>query len=403
MKFSQVFNIGIRSPYQNWERNLTRKLNAIALFSIANLIFGLFVLNLLGIKELNLIAGFAILSLPVVLILNHFKNYIWAVYWYYCTDFVFISLFCLKLGFDSYAILYFFPMIVSMMQLLGRKATLSHMIILSVLCLLSVSGTSIGLLMNDCVIHIDASIKPELILLNIFLSFFSTITLTILLIMDYLREEKKNTDALKEKEILLAEVFHRVKNNLNIVTSLLNLKKNASTSIEVIEALEVCRNRVFSMALVHQNVFNKPTIIGVNFKNYIENLVKEIGNSIFDEDETLITLDSENIDLELSNAIPCGLILNELITNSFKYAKQPNQLLKIHVSLKDLGDTILLEVRDNGPGIPEEILVNLPTLGIELIRSLSDQLNGSHTFSNDNGLVFRLNFKKENLSSQSIF
>jgi two-component sensor histidine kinase len=167
-----------------------------------------------------------------------------------------------------------------------------------------------------------------------------------------------------------------------------------SESLEVKEALEDCRNRVFSMALVHNNIFNSKNVIGLNFKDYIQNLVTEISNSHGDSENIEIILETENINLDLSNAIPCGLILNELITNSFKYAQVKNQKLQIQINFFSQNDFIKLIVKDNGPGIKDIDNSVSNSLGIDLIRSLSEQINGTYSFHNDKGLVFQLEFPK---------
>jgi two-component sensor histidine kinase len=227
---------------------------------------------------------------------------------------------------------------------------------------------------------------------NILLSFLSALAFNISLVSESINQEHLIKKMLKEKEILLAEVFHRVKNNMNIITSLLNLKKGMSDSEEVKNALEDCRNRVFSMALVHQSVYNNNDIVELNFKDYIEKLAMELKNSFGDDKNVEVFLKAEDIKLDLSNAIPCGLILNELITNSFKYAKSENKKLKIEIKLKKVNNTIEIEIRDNGKGLPEKILKSEQSLGMELIKSLSEQINGIYSFKNDNGLVFNLVF-----------
>jgi two-component sensor histidine kinase len=232
----------------------------------------------------------------------------------------------------------------------------------------------------------------NLSIINILISVTTTIAFTISITFESISQENEIKKMLLEKDVLLAEVFHRVKNNMNIVTSLLNLKKNMSESLEVKEALEDCRNRVFSMALVHNNIFNSKNVIGLNFKDYTQNLVNEISNSHGNSENDEIILETENINLDLSNAIPCGLILNELITNSFKYAQVENQKLRIHIKFYLEGDLIKLIVRDNGPGLKNLDFSISNSLGIDLIKSLSEQINGTFSFHNDNGLVFQLEF-----------
>lgn len=291
-------------------------------------------------------------------------------------------------------ILFYFPVIISMVQLLGRRETFKHLIILGGICLLSIIAILIGFKLQLFQVYLNDEIISNLIILNILVSLLSTLAFMLAVALESIKQETLIEKMFKEKEILLAEVFHRVKNNMNIVTSLLNLKKNMSDSHEVQTALEDCRGRVYAMALVHHNIFTNNNTIGLNFKDYVNSLVTEITNSLGDKDEVEILLETEDVSLELSNAIPCGLILNELITNSFKYGQSENKKLLIHVKLKKNKNTIELEVKDNGPGFSDEALQKTNTLGIELIKSLSEQIGGEHTFGNDTGLVFNLTFKQ---------
>ena len=336
---------------------------------------------------------FGLLSLPFVIVLNTIKNYVLASYWFYCCGFTFFILVNLKMGIHSYVILFYFPVIISMVQLLGRKETFKHLIALSAICILSILSIVIEFKFNMLGINSGTPVSTNLILFNILLSFITTIALTIVLVFESVSQEKLIRKTLTEKEILLAEVFHRVKNNMNIVTSLLNLKKNMSDSIEVQNALEECRSRIYSMALVHQMVFNNDNLVRLNFNEYIKNLTVEIAKSLGDIDKFVIILETDEVNLELSKAIPCGLILNELLTNSFKYGKPGNNKLEIHIKLKNKSGEIELEVRDNGPGMTEAF--NTKTLGHDLIQSLSEQINGTFRFYNKDGFVFNIKFKAE--------
>ena len=133
-------------------------------------------------------------------------------------------------------------------------------------------------------------------------------------------------------------------------------------------------------------------MIGLNFKHYIINLVDEIANSFGSKDSYEIKYDLEEIQLDLSTSIPCGLIINELITNSFKYAQVPGKKLIISILLKRENGKIRLIVQDNGPGIAENFMTEKNTLGMELIESLSDQINGKSKFKNNDGATFELIF-----------
>ena len=388
-----IINIGVKPDYQLWEVHLTRKINLMVLIAIPEMTFGLLFFERLGYSQFVIDCVLGLLALPVVFLFNVYKNYIWAVYWFFCYGFCFFISLTLKMGVESFIILFYFPLIITMAQLFGRKETLKHLIILCFLCLLSIIAITIGFKLQVYPIDLSPESLSNLIVFNIILSFISTSGFVIAIVSESIHQEDLIKKTLEEKEILLAEVFHRVKNNLNIVTSLLNLKKSMSDSLEVQNALEDCRNRIFSMALVHQNLINSNNIIGLNFKDYIEKLVTEIERSFGETDIIEIAVETEDVNMELSNAIPCGLILNELITNSYKHAQIDNKKLQIQIKLKGQKDNVELEVKDNGGGLPEKVLNNINTLGLELIKSLSEQINGTYSFYNDNGLVFNLKFK----------
>lgn len=391
---NKIVNSGVKPGYQPWEIHLTRKLNSIAFIAIPNFVVAISFFEIFGYNEFAFDCYWALCALFIVPVLNIFKNYLWATYWFFCYGFWFFVSLNLKEGRESYMILFYFPVIISMVQLLAQKETFKHLIILGGVCLLSIITIVIGFKYQIFKVYLNDEITGNLITLNILLSFLSTIAFILVVASESIRQENLIKKMLKEKEILLAEVFHRVKNNMNIVTSLLNIKKNMSDSPEVQNALEDCRGRVYAMALVHHNIFNNNNIIGLNFKEYVKILVTEIKNTLSDNEEVEINLETEDVNLELSNAIPCGLILNELITNSFKYGLSENKKLQLLVKLKKNKDMIEFEVKDNGPGIAEAVIKSKNTLGLELIKSLSEQIGGVHSFSNNMGLVFNLKFKQ---------
>lgn len=305
----------------------------------------------------------------------------------------------LKMGQNSYTMLFYFPMIISSIQLLGRKEMLKHLIFINIFCLLTVIMVSIGFNQNWLSGNFNDSVLLKLKTLNIILSVFTTIIFVIVVVIESAAKEQRIENMLHEKEVLIAEVFHRVKNNMNIVTSLLNLKKNMSDSTEVQTALEDCRNRVYSMALVHHKIYNSKNIVGLKFQEYIAELTNDVLHSMGDERNTILNINAEDIYLELSNAIPCGLILNELVTNSLKYAKSPDKKLQIDIELKKLDKEIIFTYSDNGPGLPDSAFSKANSLGIELIKSLSEQIDGTYEFKNENGSRFTLKFKAKEIKN----
>jgi two-component sensor histidine kinase len=161
---------------------------------------------------------------------------------------------------------------------------------------------------------------------------------------------------------------------------------------ETILALDDCKNRVYSMALVHENIYSSESNIGLNFKEYIENLVREIAYSFGGEVMYEIQFDLEDIKLDLNTSIPCGLIINELITNSFKYGRSTDKPLIIEIELKKREEQVYLRIKDNGPGIPEELLTSANSFGLELIQGLSEQINGEINITSENGFQYELSF-----------
>lgn len=389
----KALNIGVKSSYQTWEINLTRRLNLFALLALSNMFVSMLFLFILDIHEFVYECLFAIAVIPFVFLFNKHKNYNWSVIWFYTCNFIFFIPITLKMGVDSYILLFYFPMIIGMMHILGRKETLPTLYFLSGLSVLFVIIVVVGFNYPFFELTMEKEFINRLQIFNILLSFICTITLTLFLVADFIHQEKALKKVLNEKEILLAEVFHRVKNNMNVMTSLLNLKKNTVESEDAKIALEECKNRVYSMALVHQNIFDGNTIEGLNFRQYIENLVAEIAKSFGYKDKVQLFFDTEEVTIDINKAVPCGLILNELITNSFKHAHTDEDNLQIMVKFKKQNERNVLEVQDNGPGITEDELNSTNTLGIELIKSLADQINANYSFENEKGLVFRLTFE----------
>lgn len=390
--FKKIVNIGVRPGYRPWETSLTRKLNTITLISIFNIFVSLLFYWYLDIKEFIPLLLIVIAIGPTVIVFNKLLNYVWAAYAFYIVGFVFLIFLNLIMGKDSYVVMFYFPVIISLVQLLGRRETAGHLIPLAFICLLSIAIILIGFSKGWLYYKLSLEMQDLMIYFNILLSLFTALSFIGIVVVESLKQEKIIKRMLAEKEILLAEVFHRVKNNMNIVTSLLNLKKGTSDSPEVHAALDDCRNRVYSMALVHHKIFNQDNIIGLNFKDYITELVNDLMHSL-GGDNVKVSIEADDINLNLTTAIPCGLILNELITNSMKYALVPGRVMHICIKVARVNENVELRVSDNGPGIPEHAINKFNSLGLELIKSLSEQIDGNYKFSSNNGLVFDLKFK----------
>jgi PAS domain S-box-containing protein len=208
--------------------------------------------------------------------------------------------------------------------------------------------------------------------------------------------ENEIESSLKEKNILLQEVHHRVKNNMQIISSLLNLQKNYVDEEEAVNVLKESQNRVKSMAMIHEKLYMSDDITHINFVDYIQSLVKNLFYS-YNVEEIWIKpiLEIENVSLNMETAIPCGLIISELVSNSLKYAFPNDKKGEISVSLKTVDDKYELIIRDNGIGLPDEIdFNNLETLGLLLVTSLTEQIDGELTINRSPGTEFKIKFKE---------
>lgn len=392
--FDKLGDIGVKPSYKPWEIYLTRKLNFLSLIGIFNVSISIVAFYFLGFYEFIPECLLTIAVGPFVIILNSRKNYIWSAYLFYLIGIVLFYFLNLKMGINSFSILFYFPIFVSLIHIFGRKETLIHLFIIVGLFFLSIIAVIVSYKIGFLRIDFLEETLFKLRMFNILASFFLTTLLISMLTIENVKQETFINNMLNEKDILLAEVFHRVKNNMNIVTSLLNLKKFSSNSEEVKQALEECRERVFSMALVHQKIYSNKNITSLNFKEYIGDLVAESINSIGGQEKVDVVFNTENIDLPLLYAIPCGLILNELITNSFKHAQQPDRKLRLEIDFKNSNGSLLLKVKDNGPGFNFDKNIPGDSLGLDLVKSLTEQIDGKYTITNQNGCCIEICFKK---------
>ncbi|MCR9253971.1 MAG: tetratricopeptide repeat protein [bacterium] len=201
--------------------------------------------------------------------------------------------------------------------------------------------------------------------------------------------------ALTERESLLKEIHHRVKNNLQIIASLLYLQSDETSDQQVKKLLEEGQGRVRSMALIHQKLYENEDLKNIPFQEYLEELVGEIKLSFGElAKDVQLEIEAKDIYYDVDTAVPLGLIINELSTNAFKYAYQEKTDGLFKVTIFKEGDEFKLSVRDNGIGISDEKLNSSTSksLGLKLTRMLSDQLEGEYEFGNQEGTSFELKF-----------
>lgn len=215
-------------------------------------------------------------------------------------------------------------------------------------------------------------------------------------------EQKENEqtikNSLKEKETLLAEIHHRVKNNLAIISGLLEMQTYNAEQDAIVKALKESQSRIQSIAMVHEKLYQSESFTNIPFDKYLDELLTLLANT-FSGKHSLVKVkkDIHTVFLDVNQAIPCGLIFNELITNAYKHAfveGNGEHEPIIHVALQKEGSDIILQVRDNGQGLPGNFTINEPsTLGTTLIQTLVEQLAGTLEFTSDNGASFTVSFR----------
>ena len=214
-------------------------------------------------------------------------------------------------------------------------------------------------------------------------------------IEEIMEAQHKVKASLEEKEVLLREIHHRVKNNLQIISSLLNIQSNYIKDEEDLELLRESQTRIKSMAIIHEGLYKSNDFTHINFKDYINSLIHYISVHYNVSPKIQIDVEVKNVMLNIETAVPCGLIINELVTNSIKHAFPNGSGGKIKVSLNSKMGICSLRVSDNGIGFPAHMdFRNTRTLGLRLVNVLSNQLDGSIELDKRRGTEFIINFKK---------
>ncbi len=198
--------------------------------------------------------------------------------------------------------------------------------------------------------------------------------------------------ALEDREMLLTEVHHRVKNNLQIILSLINLNKNYQSDSEII--LNNTENRIYAMALLHEQIYGSDSLSEVNIRDYIDSLVESLLD-MYDSDIKYHS-DIESINLDMEKTIPLGLIINDLLVNSMNHAFPDGNDGNVYIKFKTENDRYILTLQDDGIGLPDDFdLNNLTSMGLTIVNNLILQLDGNFNTFDCSGAGFKLEFKKE--------
>jgi two-component sensor histidine kinase len=218
-------------------------------------------------------------------------------------------------------------------------------------------------------------------------------------LQEHIRQIEKS---LEEKSVLLKEIHHRVKNNLQVISSLLSLQSAQIKDPQARQLFNDSQNRVRSMALIHEKLYQSNDLAHIDFKDYVQNLSNFLMRSFAAEMRGVRSrLDIENIFLKIDQAIPCGLILNELVSNSLKHAFPEGRNGEVYIQFRlDENRQYHLTVGDNGAGFPADIdFQNTTSLGLQLVSSLTGQIDGNIELIKTPGTEFRITFYETNLEA----
>lgn len=408
MVFGNLINLGVKSEMEFYQMREARIVNLFALITL----FGL----LVGVSSVFFISGdyalgtvlFTTITSVSILFLNYKLYHNAATYLFVIT--INLTIFILNQQYiDTVGnYLYYFPVIfcVALIHNPTKPNTRTAIFFTIVLISFILSRVvKISFLKNISVTEAD---NKALLTYNGILAFLITIILVYLVVKLINRQNnealgllKKEQEAqkiiaqsLKEKETLLAEIQHRVKNNLAIITGLLNLQTEKAPCDESKQLMVESRNRVMSISMVHERLYSKENLSRINLKQYVSELVQELIKSFpVHVAQIKVVEDLEKIELELTKAVPIGLIINEALTNSLKHAfnhKPSNPTISIKMQL--IYDRIHLSLKDNGSGFGNLSERKESSLGLSLIESLCDQIDAEVVFKNEGGACVSIIF-----------
>jgi len=233
-----------------------------------------------------------------------------------------------------------------------------------------------------------------------FISGTGEILISFIDVTDYKQAVGRIKDSLKEKEILLREIHHRVKNNLQIIAALLMLQAEESENPELISKYKESENRIHAMSLIHERIYQSKNLSDINLTSYMQSLIDDLIYSYgYDSGQLDISLNSGDFNLSIETVMPIGLIINELVSNSLKYAfvgfdDKDKKKIGINLYLTD-DEFFKLEIYDNGVGIPEDFqLEKTSSLGLQLVNELVKQLDGDMEVIIENGTKYIITFKE---------
>lgn len=391
---------GLHPKSDEGERKRIVLLNIFS--ALAVLTFGLAYLDSVFFNEptvYQIINASMILAFGITPLFIRWSSYFAAAYLIFLANAV-ILFFTNSQGTETATYLFYFPQFFAVAWLMEFKRPWYNVILasftfLSVLLLIVLPDHLFGPPLGGLTAHFSFLFN---LITSVFLVAVNTLVIVWLnyshhkLLEDKISEKEKVAQelaqTLKAKEVLVAEIHHRVKNNLAVIRSLLNLQMNSTSNEIAKETLRESASRVSAMALIHQKLYANMNPENIDLKSYVTELVRDVGstfrNSVAVEPE--VSFNIQEVTVNLNKAIPCGLILNELLTNVYKHAFRDHKDPRIAISIfKDQTSTnkVQIVVEDNGCGIDPSVTdFSSETLGMTIINSLSEQLDGTFTITN---------------------
>lgn len=215
------------------------------------------------------------------------------------------------------------------------------------------------------------------------------------------KAEELTRESLEQKETMLKEIHHRVKNNLQIVASFLSLQSRLINDEKIEQYFQESQNRIAAMALIHEQLYDAVDLSGIRLDSYLQDLIAQLVHTYGSQDRVVRTaVSAPDMPIPIETAVPLGLIVNELVTNSLVHGvsslngKEGEGRIELTITKKDDHHTLI--VRDNGPGLPEDFDISASgSLGLSLVETLAQQLNGKLTFEDDEGAVAVVHFRIE--------
>jgi two-component sensor histidine kinase len=392
MKIDSILNAGVTAELDTFDANCIRATNRFGFFGTIASCIGIsygFFLEDAPSSNLSIVIFPFFVS---ILLLNRYQKSMLAIFLVFLALSIILAFFSIRNGEDSATHFLFSIVIISLTLFYRKEKSILYFFSSMGVILIAVIIVALSFNYNWQLFpqnsELDSLFQRRLIY---FILLLSSVLLTFILVYSYKKNYKFLENSVEEQQTLLAELNHRVKNNMAIIISLLNMQKNRTDNPETQEALQDVHDRVMSMALVHQKMYQKKNISMVELAPYITELIAELRNSIDIKKNIDFKTEIEPIQLDISTTIPLGLILNELITNAIKHAFPKKEKPEILISLKKVDKNYFeLRVIDNGIGVTPLNLSESNGLGLSLIESLSDQINGKCEFKSNNGLLFKL-------------